>query len=96
VYLTSTSLITSTWFDNGDANNTVSIYAGLPAVLASADPNSASPPSGAISTYIRAFGSIFATTQTCRQPGLYTVYFFNRGSNFPLSTGDVDVLTNTC
>jgi Flp pilus assembly protein TadG len=83
------SEILANWQDSGEPNNQLPIYQNTP-FAGQSDPNTSAPPNGAIGTIYRApDGSLWGATNGCVQPGTYTVYFFNRGSAFPASSGSV-------
>ena len=86
--ITTPSLILANWQDNYDPNNQLPIYQNTP-FAGQADPSSSAPPIGAIGVYYRFNGWLWGSTIVCVQPGTYSVYFYNRGSAFPASSGNV-------
>jgi Flp pilus assembly protein TadG len=85
------SFIGANWQDNGDPNNQLRIYSSNPDPFGGmSDPVTGNYlPSGQVADPVRTGNSLSAVTSTCQPAGIYSVYFFNRGSSLPATSGTV-------
>jgi hypothetical protein len=89
----SASKIVASWQDNFDPNNQILVYLNNPGpFVGQTDPSSLDPnkiSSTNLATIDRGGTGVLRGSTTCVQPGIYSIYFFNRGNSYPASSGNV-------
>lgn len=91
--VTSSSFIIAFWQDNFDPNNQIAMYLDNPSpFVGQTDPSQLDPrqiTATNLATTFRAGNGVLWGSSSCVQAGSYSIYFFNRGSAFAASIGNV-------